>query len=373
MTEQKDSDLFQDDHSPRLEASRREFLYALVSAGLSTGLLSGSLVAQVVTTTAGARLIDLHHHILPPVYLSEVRNMLLASWKLAGQPQSYLPARVLEWSPQHSLAEMDKNGVATSIVSISAPGIWFGNGRSARTLARQINDYAAQLAKDYPGRFGFFATVPLPDTEGSLREIAYSLDVLKADGIGLSTNYGDKWPGDPAYAPVFDELNRRKAIVYFHPTGANCCRDLIPNVPYVLTELPHDTTRAITSLLFSGSLSRLRDIRFIFSHAGGTVPMLADRISQYSAQMKDLADNLPNGVEYELKRLYYEIASSANPAAMAALKNVVPISQILFGSDYPYVPIAVTAGGMTNLGLSAADLRAIGRGNALAILPRLES
>jgi predicted TIM-barrel fold metal-dependent hydrolase len=228
------------------------------------------------------RLIDLHHHILPPVYLAEARD------RISAQQQGYLPARILEWSPQASLAQMDQNGVQTSIVSVSTPGVWFGNAQSARALARKCNEYAAQLVRDYPGRVGFFASVPLPDTEGSLQEIEYGLDVLKADGIVLLTSYGDKWPGDPAYAEVFDELNRRKAVVYFHPTVANCCRNLIPNVPNVFTEVPHDTTRAITSLLFSGSFTRLRDIRFIFSHAGGTLPMVADRLWQYSKQMKEL-------------------------------------------------------------------------------------
>ena len=357
----------QPDHVGKSSVSRRQFLTTLAAFGATTMLPAEVLMGKTPTSSAKPRLIDLHHHILPPVYLAEARNRLIA------QQQGYLPARVLEWSPQNSLAEMDQNGVATSIVSISAPGIWFGDVQSARTLARKINEYAAQLVKDHPGRFGFFATVPLPDTEGSLREIAYALDVLKADGIGLMTSYGDKWPGDPAYAPVFDDLNRRKAIVYFHPTGPDCCRDLIPNVPYVFTELPHDTTRAITSLLFSGSFARLRDIRFIFSHAGGTIPMLADRISRYSAQMKELANKVPNGVDYELKRLYYEIASSANPPAMAALLKLVSTSQILFGSDYPYVPIAATADGITHLRLSAADLRVIGHENAIALFPRLKS
>ena len=353
--------------------SRRRFLGALAALGIDAVATTGELIAQTPPRGTKPRLIDLHHHIMPPDYLAEVRDMTIASWRLAGRQESYLPARVLEWSPQNTLAEMDKNGVATSIVSISAPGIWFGNAQAARTLARNINEYGARLIRDYPGRFGLFATAPLPDTEGSLREIAYALDVLKADGIGLMTSYGDKWPGDPAYIPVFEELNRRKAVVYFHPSGPNCCRDLIPNVPYVLTELPHDTTRAITSLLFSGIFRRFSEIRFIFSHAGGTVPMLADRISQYSAQMKDLADQTPSGIEYELKRLYYEIASSANPAAMAALMKVVNTSHILFGSDYPYVPISHTADGITHLGLSGADLQAIGRDNAITLLPRLKA
>jgi predicted TIM-barrel fold metal-dependent hydrolase len=146
-----------------------------------------------------------------------------------------------------------------------------------------------------------------------------------------------------------------------------------PNVPFILAELVHDTTRAITSLLFSGLFTRFREIRFVFAHAGGTVPMLADRISYYSAQMKDLASKTPDGVEHELKRLYYDVASSANPAAMAALMKLLDTTHILFGSDYPAVPVAYTLKGLTNLGLPAADLQAILRDNAMTLLPRLRA
>jgi 6-methylsalicylate decarboxylase len=344
--------------------SRREFLVKLAALGVSALVPGGALIAQRSGRATKSRLIDVHHHILPPVYLAEARDRLIA------QQQGYLPAGILNWSPKNALAEMDQNGVATSIVSISTPGIWFGDAQSARTLARKCNDYAAQLVIDYHGRFGFFASVPLPDTEGSLREIAYALDVLKADGIILLTSYGDKWPGDSAYVPVFDELNRRKALVYFHPAAPNCCRNLMPNIPPVFTEVPHDTTRAVTSLLFSGSFARFSDIRFIFSHAGGTLPMLAGRLSYYSAEMKNLVDKIPNGIEFELKRLYYDIASSTNRPSMAALMKLVPTSQILFGSDYPFVRIAESAGGMTRVGLSASDLGAIGHDNAIALLGR---
>jgi 6-methylsalicylate decarboxylase len=358
---------WEDCQSGTCSRSRREFLTTLAAFGVSAFMPGAALIAQRSGPTTKSRLIDVHHHILPPVYLAQARDRLIA------QQQGYLPARILQWSPQNALAEMDQNGVATSIVSISTPGIWFGDMQSARTLARKCNEYAAQLVNDYHGRFGFFASVPLPDTEGSLREIVYALDILKADGIILLTSYGDKWPGDSAYAAVFEELNRRKAVVFFHPAAPNCCRNLIPEIPPVFTEVPHDTTRAITSLLFSGSFARFRDIRFIFSHAGGTLPMLAGRLFHYSAEMKDLVAKMPNGIEFELKRLYYDIASSANPPAMAALMKLVPTSQILFGGDYPFVPIAETAVGMTQVGLSADDLQAVGRGNAAGLLPRFQA
>ncbi len=235
---------------PRRSAARRprrrEFLTSLAAFG-AWALLPGRLLPQTSAPATRLRLIDLHHHMLPPAYMAEARHRVVA------QGQGYLPPTVLQWTPENSLAEMDQAGVATAILSISTPGVWFGAVHEARSLARKCNEYAARLVRDHPGRFGLFAAVPLPDIEGSLREIAYALDVLQADGIGLMTSYGDKWPGDPVYAPVFAELNRRKAVVYIHPTGPDCCRDLISFVPYVFTELPHDTTRAVTSLLFSGA------------------------------------------------------------------------------------------------------------------------
>jgi 6-methylsalicylate decarboxylase len=347
---------------------RRQFLAGLSALGLGAVFAPGVLRAQTPARGARPRLVDVHHHILPPVYMAEARERVLA----LAQGRRISPA-VTEWTPQKALAEMDENGVATAVVSISIPGVWFGNVQAARDLARKCNEYSAQLAKDHPGRFGFFAALPLPDTEGSLRELDHALNVLDADGVCLMTSYGDKWAGDPAFAPVLDELNRRKAVVYVHPSAPECCRDLMSYVPAALTEFPHDTTRAVTSLLFSGSFARLRDIRFIFSHAGGTVPMLAGRIARLGSAIPDLAEKVPNGVDYELKRLHYEIANSANPPAIAALTQLVPTSQILFGSDYPYVPIGATADGMTELGLSAAALQAIGRDNALALLPRLKA
>ena len=298
--------------------------------------------------------------------------MATARERIIAQGQGYLPQRVLEWTPDNAIAEMDRNNVVSAVVSISTPGVWLGDPAASHALARKCNEYAAGLVTTYPGRFGFFAAVPLPHTESSLLEIAYAFDVLKADGIGLMTSYGDTWLGDPRYAAVFNDLNRRKAVVYVHPTGPDCCRNLIPFVPYVFTELPHDTTRAVTSLLFSGSFNRFRDIRFIFSHAGGTLPMVAGRIARQSSAMKQLAEMVPNGVDYELRRLHYEIAGSANRPAMAALMNLVPTTQLMFGSDYPWGLIGGTATGLADLRLSAMDTSAIGYENATSLFPQLQ-
>jgi len=342
---------------------RRKFLAGLAAAGLCAATSGGA--AATARAASPRRLIDVHSHIVPPFYLAENRE------RIAGSRGGEISRPWLEWTPQQSLAAMDKHGVETAMLSLSTPGVWFGNAEEARATARKVNEYGAELVRDHPGRFGLFAAIPLPDTEGSLREIEYALDVLKADGIGLLTSYGDKWLGDPAYQVVFEELNRRKAVVFVHPTAPNCCRTLMPGIATVMAEVPQDTTRTIISLLFSGTLTHLKDIRFIFCHAGGTVPIVAARLTQYGP--KDLAEKLPRGIDYELKRLYYDIAVSGYRPAIAALTGLIPTSQILFGSDFPYRALGETAGTMPQIGLSDADLNAIGRNNALTLLPRLKT
>lgn len=267
------------------------------------------------------------------------------------------------------LDTMDKQGVATAVLSLTFPGVWFGDPQSAKQMARRVNEYAADLAQRHPGRFGRFAVIPLPDTEGSLHEIDYTLGVLKADGIGLLTSYDDKWLGNGAYQPVFEELNRRRAVVFVHPATSSCCRALLPDVAPMVAEIPQETTRAVTNLLFTGTFAKFKDIRFIFTHAGGNVPMVADRMRQYAP--KNIGEKAPHGVEHELKRLYYDMAGTAYRPAIAALTSLAPTTRILFGSDNPFVPLSETAEGLKQLGFSAADLRLIGRENALTLLPTL--
>lgn len=336
-----------------MDRIRRELLTGI--AGL--GALAALPMRLRAAAAPAAGIVDVHHHVFPPEFVEVAR------------PKTVNPAIIEQWTLNRTLEEMDRNGVRTAIASITQPGVWFGEVDEARALARQCNEYMARLVADHPGRFGFFGALALPDIDGSLRELAYALDTLKADGIGLMTSYGDKWPGDPLYDPIFQELNRRRATVYIHPTGAECCSALMPAVTPNLIEYPHDTARAITNLLFSGTLLRYRDIKFIFSHSGGTLPVLAGRISQL-ARPAD-REKMPQGLEFELRRLHYDVANAANRPAFGALTQIVPVSQVMFGSDYPYVPIGATASGLGNLGLSASDLAAIQRGNAVALFPRL--
>jgi predicted TIM-barrel fold metal-dependent hydrolase len=344
------------------ESSRRTFLAGLAALG-AAALVPGRESAAQAPAAGGAapHRIDVHHHLSPPPYIAE-----LAARKMGTRP-------TLDWTPAKSIDDMDKAGVATSVTSITTPGVRLGDDATARRLARECNEYTAKLVRDSASRFGMFAVVPMPDVDGTLLEISYALDVLKADGIGFITSFGDKWLGDPAFAPVMDELHRRKAVVYTHPTAANCCRNLIPDVPDAVIEFGTDTTRTIASLLFSGTAARCPDIRFIFSHAGGTLPFLTERFTRLPLANKSLEAKVPNGALHELKRFYYDIAQAAHPMALASLLKLVPVSQVLFGTDYPFRTSADHVKGLAEYGFSASDLRAIDRDNALRLLPRLKA
>jgi len=195
---------------------------------------------------------------------------------------------------------------------------------------------------------------------------------LKADGINLQTNYGDKWLGDPMYQPVLSELNRRKAVVYVHPLVAACCGRLsIPTFPAVI-EVPHDTTRTVTSLLLTGSFKRFPDIKWIFSHAGGTIPMMAGRIIAFYGNRPNVKELAPAGIDAELKLLNYETANAPSAPSISALLKLVPSSQVTYGSDYPYFALDQMKA-VEQLGLSPADLKAIGSENAIKLVPRLKA
>jgi len=240
----------------------------------------------------------------------------------------------------------------------------------AKNLTRQNNEYNAQLVKDYPGRFGHFAALPLPDPDSSLKEIAYAYDTLKADGIALWTSYLDKWWAILRFGPAYEELNRRNAIVFYHPARPLCCRNL-PGQSGIL-EFDIDTARAIDSLLWNGTLSKFPNVRHIFSHAGGAFSVLAARIEDDFP--KNRADKVPNGVDYEFKKLYFDIAHAAKSPALDALEDIVPVSQILYGSDVPLRNYDLTDTGLDAYpGFSESDWRAINRGNAERLFPRLKA
>jgi predicted TIM-barrel fold metal-dependent hydrolase len=312
------------------DLGRRHFV-GLLTTGLAAGTGVVRLTARTQSVSAAKpHRIDIHHHFAPPAWVTAVKGRPLLQ-----------PANTT-WTPAKSIEDMDRGGVAASIVSITNPGLWFGDAPMTKQLARACNEYGAKLVQDHPARFGLFAAMPLPDVDATLAEIAYAYDTLKA-------------------------------VVHVHPTAANCCRNLdyAPGVAPGSIEYGTDTTRAIMGIAFSGDAVRFPAIRFIWSHAGGSVPFLAGRIEGASGNAKD---HLPDGFIAELRKFYYDLAGASNRGAVASLLELVKPSQVLFGTDFP--PGGTSAEYVRALAemkmFSAQDLRAIDRDNALRLLPRLK-
>ncbi len=307
--------------------------------------------------------LDVHHHILPPAYVDALGAAAIG----APAPNRAMPT----WSPQASIDMMDQLGIELAVTSISAPGLLCETTDATRRLVMTCNDYAARLRTDHPGRFAMFAALPLPDVDAGLAEIERAYDSLGAEGIGLFTNFDGLYLGDEKFRPILAELDRRKAVVYVHPTTPLCAPDL--GIPASTIEFPFETTRTITSLIYSGAFAAYPHIRFIFSHAGGAVPYLAERIARLATTDRRFA-SLGEEPRKSLSRLYFDTALSANPTAMRALGDLVPSRQILFGTDFPFAPASTairSRDGLNAMRVPAAELRGIYRDNLLSLFPNL--
>ncbi len=294
--------------------------------------------------------IDVHHHVLPPEYVDSTP----------------MPVRVPDVATQ--LATMDAFGIRAALTSLT-PRVFLRHADRRREVARRCNEYQARLVRDHPARFGAFAVLPLPDVDGALEEIAYALDVLRLDGVGLFSSFEGRYLGDPLFDPVFDELNRRQAVVFVHPAHCQAPPELNLQAPGSIIEYVFDTTRAIVNLLHTGTLRRYPRVRLVFSHAGGAVPFLAHRIAGLE-QRSGVADVIPT-----LRTLYYDVAMAMVPYALRSLQELVDPSHILWGSDLPFVAPAhlreELAAWSAYDGFTAEARAAIEHGNALGLFPRL--
>jgi len=336
--------------------------------------------------------IDVHHHFVSPEYTHALTDM-----GITGAGGENFPA----WSPEQTLAMMDRQGIAASLLSLSAPGVFFGDRGLACDLARQSNEFAARVVSNVPHRLGFFATLPLPELDDALRELDYVYDTLHADGVILLSNYAGRYPGDPAFETLFAELNRRKAVVFLHPTAAiganvpqgNNAGATLPGVPSSMLEFVFDTTRAVTSLLASGTLERTPDVRYILAHAGGTVPYLALRIAigalwaagritpgvqwgtEMSQQQFAQLAQVAAGVQH-LQHLYYDTTFSDPSTVFPSLQALAAPSHLLFGSDYPWAGETIASLLLARLesyqGLDQQARAGLEHDNALSLFPRLE-
>jgi|GEM_PF-85137 len=355
---------------------RRAILQSIASLGVM------SMSKAVLANTTGANdqsaapcacgRVDVHAHFLPEPYQRALREAGLVRVD-GGMP-------VPEWSANAHLTAMAARGVTTSMLSVSSPGLHFLQGTAARRLAREVNEIGAGLSHDHPGKFGAFASLPLPDVDGALAEIDYVYDHLGVDGICLETNARGLYLGDPAFAPVFDALERRKAVVFLHPTSPECLAQIGMGYPAPLLEFPFDTARAVVSMIYAGVLRHRPNIRVILSHGGGALPILVSRIAMV-AQTPLVTPRPEHGaaeVLAEVQRLYFDLALSATPVTLAALLQVTDLSHVLFGTDYPFAPQPAIDGNTAGFGklmdtLSADQRRMVEYCNAVTLFPRLKT
>jgi predicted TIM-barrel fold metal-dependent hydrolase len=357
-------------------SNRRQFLGGL--AALGGGMFTPTRLSPAQAPSRNLRLIDVHHHFATPRWIKMLKDdgVLNDSW------DGYSPAKTIEL--------MDKAGIQTAFASQTTPGVWLVEGygsnvrakpgtkkqtnAESRVLVREMNEYGAKMAGDYKGRIGIFAAIAPPDIDGSLKEIEYVFDTLKLHGIGILTSYGNHWLGDPMFAPVFEELNRRKAIVYTHPTAAPCCRDLIPGLGPTTIEYHTDTTRAVMSWISSGAAKRFPDIQWIHSHGGGTLPILAGRLLGGDAQ-KLRGEARPGSTLSYLRKYYYDTRHIDNWASSAAVKRMFGASQLMFGyfdipRDEPFDGVKEFQKLIDTGEFTDAELRGIARENALRLFPQ---
>jgi predicted TIM-barrel fold metal-dependent hydrolase len=309
--------------------------------------------------------VDVHHHILPDFFWSATNE---ADHPVGGiQPP--------RWSTDAALSFLDDAGIDVAITSISTPGVHTGDDAAARALARRCNELSAELVRDHPDRFGGFACLPLPNIDGSLEELRYALDDLDLDGVVLFSNALGVYLGDHRLAPLFDELQRRKAVVFVHPNASPDPAAHALGLPDSLIDFTADTTRAIAQMHYSNVFARTPDVTYIFSHAGGTVPYLAGRFAIVD-QMNVIpgAENRASAAD-TFRRLYWDTALSWSDPVLAMLRSVVGIDHVLFGTDYPYLrrDLAVESRGhiASNPHLTLDEKAAVLGGTAATLIPRL--
>lgn len=322
--------------------------------------------------------IDVQHHIAPPEYVSMLKEIGIT--EAFGQP-------ILVGTPEKSLAFMKKAGIATAIASVSTPGVYFKNDEFSRKLTHICNEYYAKLKKDHPGKFGGFASLPLPDVPGSLIELSYALDELKLDGVVLLSNYQGKYLGSSEFNKLFEELDRRKVVVFIHPTDPKGEYNPKLGMPNSLIEAPFETTRAVANLIYTGTLDKYQNIRFILAHGGGTIPYLGWKTALIQYIQKDKKPAIlaslydffikggPETGLKKLKNMYYDTALASNQITIKALKEFAGPKQIVFGSDFPFgskfVPWAIKDI-EKHSGFNAEELAAVDYQNCHKLFPPLK-
>jgi predicted TIM-barrel fold metal-dependent hydrolase len=351
---------------------RRAVLQALTCSAVAAAVAPASASEPTCEAGCSHARTDVHCHYLPAPYKAAMAEVGLKRVD-GGVP-------IPNWSAEDHLAMMQLRGITTSILSVSSPGLQFLDSPGKARVARAINEAGAQLSHDHPGRFGFFAILPVPDVAACLDELAYAFDHLQADGVVMETNSRGIYLGDPAFAPIFEELNRRRAVLYLHPTSPQCLDQIGMGFPGPMIEFPFDTARTAVSLIFNSTLKNCPDMKVILSHGGGALPGMLSRIALI-ADAPFLSPRPQGGsaeVIEQVRKLYFDLALAASPLNFQALMQITDASHILYGTDYPFAtPPALSANNASYeailAGLSAEHRSMIDYKNAAELFPRLSA
>lgn len=309
--------------------------------------------------------IDTHQHLLPDFFWQATENAHTPVGGLAPQ----------RWSKEAAISFMDDAGIDIAVLSLSTPGVHTGDSAKARSLARQCNEFSAELIHARPDRFGSFACLPLPDVDASLEELSYAFDVLGLDGIVLFTNSNGIYLGDRTLEPVFDELEHRQAVVYVHPNPSPDPAAHSLGLPDNLIDFTTDTNRAVAQMHYTGRFARTPNVKYIFSHAGGSIPYLAARFDIID-KMGFIPGGEQRGTAADMfRRIYWDTALSASDPVLRMLRDIAGIGQVLYGTDFPYLRRDLAVGSkqriLQSTELSDREGKDVLGGNASRLFPRM--
>jgi 6-methylsalicylate decarboxylase len=352
------------------ELSRRSLLgHGFGAAASATALPMFGSTALAAPKPDGARTmrptIDVHHHILPDFFWRETNESDDPVGGIMPPP----------WSKELMLSFMDAAGIDVAITSISTPGVHMGDDRRARSLARRVNEFAAKLIQEHPTRLGAFACLPLPDVDGALEELRYALDVLKLDGALVFSNARGIYLGDERFVPLLDELERRRAVVFVHPTMSPDPTAHKLGLPDSLIDFTADTTRAVAQMHYLNRFARTPNVNYFFAHAGGTIPYLAGRF-RIVDEMNVIPGAEVRGTAADtFRKLYWDTALAWRDPVLQMLRVTIGLDRVLFGTDHPYIRRDLAIAGVGDLRRTAAldetEYKAVLGGNALQLFPRL--
>lgn len=310
------------------------------------------------------QLVDVHAHFLTPHYVD-------AAIAAGHEHPDGMPGWP-DWDAARHVELMDSWGIATALLSISSPGVHFGDDAAARDLSRHVNDAGAEIRRARPDRFGHFASLPLPDVDGALTELERATDELGCDGVTIETNTGGVYLGDPRFEPLFAELDRRRTPVFVHPTSPPHAEAVSLGRPRPMLEFLFDSARAVSDLVFAGVLARHPDIPWIFTHGAGVLPLVAERMELFRQLLpSDGGEPVPQ----QLGRLWFDIAGTPFPRQVPALAAAFGTERLLYGSDYCWTPAPATLAQVASLDAApqpdGESWRALSTRNVRRLFPRL--